>query len=104
MKNRGTDTAAGTAREATRLVIQRDAAERLAYLPHKAIGAVLTDFLFWFLGVNPERPYYPETLLDLQDGQRKSLNRWRACRENGERAKRRAKDEARKDKTKEGDR
>ena len=88
----------------TRLVIQRDAAERLLHLPHKAIGHILTDLLFWYCGAAPIRPLYPAMLDELKADQLKSLNRWTACRENGERAKRRAKDEARKDKTKEGDR
>ena len=79
----------GQTPDATRLVIQRDAAERLAHLPHAAIGHILTDLLFWFMGANPERPRYPEMLFQLQGDQRRSLNRWNACRANGARAARR---------------
>ena len=81
----------------TRLVIQRDAAERLLHLPHKAIGHILTDLLYWYCGAAPIRPLYPDILDELKADQLKSLNRWTACRENGERAKKRTRENTQED-------
>ena len=82
---------------ATRLVIQRDAAEDLTHLPYDAIGDILTDLLFWYCGAEPIAPLYPAILDRLKADQERSLNRWTACRENGERAKKRTRQNTQED-------